>query len=339
MDAPILSFGETLGVLGVCSREPDRFDESDLRLIEAFASLASVALRNAEAYEESTRQTQVERGFYRIASVLSEPLSAEATLDAVAQAAAEALGGDSAAVLRSRRGRPRLAGAHDLGPDLAGYLRAEAAALTAAARAGKVLASRRLDDDGRFAEGLATRRRAGRVGASCLRSRSSSRPATVSGSSIVFFRGETVFGDEQLELAGARCGRGAGRARAERAVRARAACALARAAARTRRRRARGRARPGQPARPRRPLRRRPARGRAASDPAARGRRGRRARGRRGRRARGRSAHARRRPPGSSATSCRRGRRARSPTSATMPAVARRTRCSPPATRRTSACR
>jgi GAF domain-containing protein len=77
MDAPILSFGETLGVLGVCSREPDRFDESDLRLIEGFASLASVALRNAEAYEESTRQTQVERGFYRIASVLGEPLSAE----------------------------------------------------------------------------------------------------------------------------------------------------------------------------------------------------------------------------------------------------------------------
>ena len=126
MDAPILSFGETLGVLGVCSREPDRFDESDLRLIEAFASLASVALRNAEAYEESTRQTQVERGFYRIASVLSEPLSAEATLDAVAQAAAEALGGESAAVLRSGGDDLELAGAHSLDRGLAAYLRAEA---------------------------------------------------------------------------------------------------------------------------------------------------------------------------------------------------------------------
>ncbi len=116
MDAPILSFGETLGVLGVCSLEPDRFDESDVRLIEGFASLASVALRNAEAFEESTRQTQVERGFYRIASVLSEPLSAEATLDAVAQAAAEALGGESAAVLRSGGDDLELAGAHSLDP-------------------------------------------------------------------------------------------------------------------------------------------------------------------------------------------------------------------------------
>ena len=64
MDAPIFSFGEIRGVLGVCSRERGRFEESDLRLIEAFASLASIALRNAEAYEESARQTQIERGFY-----------------------------------------------------------------------------------------------------------------------------------------------------------------------------------------------------------------------------------------------------------------------------------
>src|SRR4029079_7952832 len=73
MDAPLLSFRETPRVLGVCAREPDRFDESDLRLIEAFASLASVALRNAEAYEESTRRAQVERGFYRIPGAARGP--------------------------------------------------------------------------------------------------------------------------------------------------------------------------------------------------------------------------------------------------------------------------
>ena len=104
------------------ARRTDRFDDSDLRLIEAFASLASVALRNAEAYEESTRQARVERGFYRIASVLSEPLSAAATLDAVAQAAAEALGGGSAAVLRSDGDALQLAGAHGLDGGLADYL-------------------------------------------------------------------------------------------------------------------------------------------------------------------------------------------------------------------------
>ena len=110
MDAPISSFGEIRGALGVYSREAGRFEESDLRLIEAFASLASIALRNAEAYEESTRRAQVERGFYRIAAVLSEPLSEQETLDAVAQAAADALGGDSAAVLRGAGAALELAG-------------------------------------------------------------------------------------------------------------------------------------------------------------------------------------------------------------------------------------
>ncbi len=199
--APILSFGETLGVLGVFSREPNRFDESDLRLIEAFASLAAVALRNAEAYEESTRQTQVERGFYRIASVLSEPLSAEATLDAVAQAASEALGGESAAVLRSSGDDVQLSGAHSLDRGLAAHLRAEAAALTAAARAGKVLASRRLADDSRFPAALA--RAAGDADCDSLLAIPLIQPAGAGLALVlVFFRGETVFGDEQLELAG-----------------------------------------------------------------------------------------------------------------------------------------
>ena len=201
MDAPILSFGETLGVLGVCSREPGRFDESALRLIEAFASLAAVALRNAEAYEETTRQAQVQRGFFRIASVLSEPLSADATLDAVAQAAAEALGADSAAVLRSHEGELRLAGGHSLGPDLAGYLRDDTATLAAAARAGKLLASPRLDGDGRFDKGLAR--------AAALAERRSmlviplvQADAEELGLVLVFFREETTFADEELELAG-----------------------------------------------------------------------------------------------------------------------------------------
>ena len=210
MDAPIQSFGETLGVLGVCSREPNRFDESDLRLIEAFASLASVALRNAEAYEESTRQTQVERGFYRIASVLSEPLSAEATLDAVAQAAAEALGGQSVAVLRSGGDDLALAGGHSLDRGLAAYLRTEARSLTALARAGKVLASRRLSDDSRFAPGLAGA--AGNAECDSLLAIPLAQPAGAGLALVlVFFSGETVFGDEQLELAGhvARAARGA----------------------------------------------------------------------------------------------------------------------------------
>jgi len=200
MDAPILSFGEVRGVLGVCSRTPGRFEESDLRLIEAFASLASIALRNAEAYEASTRQAQVERGFYRMAAVLSEPLSAAETLDAVAQAAAEALGGDSAAVLRAEGDGLELSGSYELPDGLAGYLRDDPFSLVACARAGKVLASRDLGDDARFGEHLAG------VAEAADRRSLLAVPFPEPGGDglglvLVFFQPARAFDDEQLELA------------------------------------------------------------------------------------------------------------------------------------------
>ena len=86
----------------------------EISLAEAIAHETAIAIDTSRLLRESTRQAQVERGFYRIAAVLSEPLSAEATHDAVAQAAAEALGGDSAAVLRAVRDELELAGSYEL---------------------------------------------------------------------------------------------------------------------------------------------------------------------------------------------------------------------------------
>ena len=99
--------------------------------------------------------------------MLGEPLSEQETLDAVAQAAAEALGGDSAAVLKSAgrraraRRRPRALGRtrrpSPREPGVAAWLR----------RSGKVLASSRLLEDDRFGEGLG-RPRAARTARSLL---------------------------------------------------------------------------------------------------------------------------------------------------------------------------
>jgi PAS domain S-box-containing protein len=114
MCAPITWLGEARGVLGVCSREAGRFDAADVEMLEAFARLASLALHNAESFEERGRQAQVQRGFYRIAEVLGSPLSLSQTLDALAQAANEALGGTSAVVLEVRGDELRLAGSHGL---------------------------------------------------------------------------------------------------------------------------------------------------------------------------------------------------------------------------------
>lgn len=202
MNAPIVSFGETRGVLGVCTRESNRFDESDLHLIEGFASLASIALRNAEAFEGSTRRAKIESGFYRIASVLSEPLSAAATLDAVAQAAAEALGGDFAAVLRMGSGELSLSGGHDLPEGLSTFFQSKTEGeLAAAARAGKVLAARVLRNDTRFGSGLLAA--AEGAGARSLLAVPLAQPRSdVGGLVLVFYREERAFTDEQLELAG-----------------------------------------------------------------------------------------------------------------------------------------
>src|SRR5205823_7975915 len=132
-------------VLGVGSREPDRFRPVQADLLDAFANLAALSLRNAESYEERSRQARVQRGFYRIASVLGEPISLEETLDALAQAASEALGGASAAVLMPGTDDLRLAGLHGLPAPLVRFLEqgltAPADPLRTCARRRRVLAA------------------------------------------------------------------------------------------------------------------------------------------------------------------------------------------------------
>ncbi|MDX6411139.1 MAG: hypothetical protein QOE91_655, partial [Gaiellaceae bacterium] len=154
--APIVWGGETRGVLGVGTRAHDRrFSHADADVIGAFASLAALALRNAETYEERTRQARVQRGFYRIASVLGQPLSLAETLDAAAQAASEALGGDFAAVLMPRRDQGlELAGAFELPASLRAALSeglpASAGALALCAGERRVIAASSLAADDRF---------------------------------------------------------------------------------------------------------------------------------------------------------------------------------------------
>ena len=154
MCTPITWLGEARGVLGVCAREPGRFDEGDLEVVEAFARFASLALHNAESFEERERQAQVQRGFYRIAQVLGSTLSRAETLDALAQAACDALGGDSALVLELKGGSAVLAGAHELPAGVRGALTASNEAsvwpFSPATPENQVLASPELAADERF---------------------------------------------------------------------------------------------------------------------------------------------------------------------------------------------
>ena len=204
--APIIWSSETHGVLGVGARGERSFGERDVDVIGAFASLAALALRNAETYAERTRQARVQRGFSRIAMVLGEPLSLTATLDAAAQAASEALGADFAAVLMPRRdGDLELTGAFELPGGLTAALREglpeSAGVLSLCAREGRVIAAPSLADDGRFGdEWKAAVLAAG--GEALLAVPLEAAGNEGSGVVLVFFAEEHRFTDDDLELAG-----------------------------------------------------------------------------------------------------------------------------------------
>jgi PAS domain S-box-containing protein len=203
MDAPIAAEGQVRGVLGVCSRERGRFGEDALEVLEAFAGLASLALRNAEAFEERARQARVQRGFYGIAAALGESLSLEETLETVAQAASDALGGSFAAVLMPGDGGLETVAAQNLPGPLARTLGAGIArtenVLGSAADGGRIVASVDVTVDDRFGEEWrATAERAGYRGLLAVPVERRQGPR---GLVLVFFGEPRRFSDDDVELA------------------------------------------------------------------------------------------------------------------------------------------
>jgi PAS domain S-box-containing protein len=202
--APMRWSDDVQGVLGVGRRSGNPFSQRDADVLEAFAGLASLALRNAETFARSSRQARVQRGFYRVASVLGQSLSLAATLEAVAQAAAEALGGAGAAVLMPHPETLALAGSHGLPQQFAAAL-AEGVEegdglLARSAAQGRVLAAPRLDGDERLPE--AWRTAAERDGYHALLAVPVASPRNEgAGLVVVLFTEERVFSEDDLELA------------------------------------------------------------------------------------------------------------------------------------------
>jgi PAS domain S-box-containing protein len=202
--APMFWSDEVRGALGVGRREGRRFTDRDANILEAFAGLASLALRNAEMFTQSARQARIQRGFYRIASVLGQSLSRAATLEAIAQAAAEALGGSSAAVLVPSRGRLEAVGTYELPADLALIFDDRAAEhhgpLFRAAAEGRILVSSSISDDERLLPDL--RHAADASSYRSLISVPVEAPRDAgSGLVLIFFAEERSFSDDDLELA------------------------------------------------------------------------------------------------------------------------------------------
>ena len=143
---PIEFHGRTIGVIRLGSSVP--LTAGATILVEAVARELGAALHTAELFVERARQARVERGFYRIATLLGEPLALGEAVDAAAQAASEALGGDAAAVYLRGAGGLGLAGGHQL----PGGVRElpVAAVLARVAADSQILAAPALADDERF---------------------------------------------------------------------------------------------------------------------------------------------------------------------------------------------
>jgi len=199
--APMVWSDETRGLLGVATRGGRKFTGADAELLGAFALMASLALRNAEIYEETARRARAEEGLYRIASVLGQSLSRAETLDAVAQVAAQALGGKAAAVLLPERdGGLALAGASGVPAALADALRGDVrqslSILALCTEERRVIASESLATDARFADSWRSLSPGALMAVPLETPRDDG-----SGVVLVFFDAVHSFSDEDIELA------------------------------------------------------------------------------------------------------------------------------------------
>ncbi len=148
---PVFLFDEQVGVFSLHRTHTGAWSANDIAVAESVAGEVGVAIHVARLLAEDERQARIQLGFYRIAQLLGSTLSLGQTLDALATAAAEALGGDAAFVLEPSGAVLRLAGSYELPPALAAALAegipAAQTPLADAGRQGKMLVSSLQDDD------------------------------------------------------------------------------------------------------------------------------------------------------------------------------------------------
>ena len=201
---PIVVFDELIGVLALHRVEARGWTPEQTSLTEAVAREIGLAIHVARLLRDNERRIAQQNAFFRIAAMLGQSLSLSATLDALAQVASDALGGDAAAVMMPRAGGLELAStfgvADALSQALAAGMPAAAESLELAAGDGRVLASPDLAADDRFDPEWQTL--TGEAGYRALLAVPVLSPrAERHGLALVFFAGGRLFTDEDLEVA------------------------------------------------------------------------------------------------------------------------------------------
>ena len=144
---PIEFHGRTIGVirLGSSSLPPTT---GEATLVEAVAHELGAALHTAELFAERARQARVERGFYRIATLLGEPLALAEASTRPRRLQARRSGATRQRFYLRGAGGLGLAGGHELPGGVRELL--VAAVLARVAADSQVLAAPALADDERF---------------------------------------------------------------------------------------------------------------------------------------------------------------------------------------------
>ena len=201
---PIAVFDELIGVLALHRKQPRRWTKEEITVTEAVAHEIGLALHTARLLRENERRIAQQAAFFRIGAIVGQSLSLSETLQALGEAANEALGGAFAAVLMPRGATLELAAAAGLpaklSKALADGLPESADCLRAAAADGRVLASTDVVRDDRFESPWRTLASASGYRA-LLAVPVASERAERTGLVIVFFAEEHIFVDEDFELA------------------------------------------------------------------------------------------------------------------------------------------
>lgn len=201
---PIVIFDELIGVLALHRNTPGRWSNNEIALTEAVAREIGLAVRVAQLLRESQQRTDQQGALFRIAAHLGESLSLSDTLEGLAQAANDALGGAFSAVLMPRGGTLELTASTGLPPVLITALEDKlppsADCLRDAAQEGRPLASPDIVRDDRFEQPW--REQAEAAGYRALLAVPAASPrAEDAGLVLVFFTEEREFTDDDLELA------------------------------------------------------------------------------------------------------------------------------------------
>jgi len=108
---PVLWDGEVRGMLCVSNYEREHaFQQSDVELIEAFASIMSLALQNAQRFEENQRRVRESAALAEVGRDISATLDVASLMDSIATHAKNLLSSDSSAIFVPSQGEDEKGG-------------------------------------------------------------------------------------------------------------------------------------------------------------------------------------------------------------------------------------